>query len=229
MPESSFAKSSKSEQPRDPARAVPWTVWPWAALLAVLLVAVAGREIVRRAAEGGRGGQHHPGVGTKVTELALEPLTGDPPPITTADLAGHVTLINFWGPWCGFCIEEFPHLMEIEQHFRDQEDFRFLSVSSNPDPRDQEGLAEFTTQFLKEQRAEFPTYHDVDARTQFALIKTARVVDYGYPTTVVLDRDARIRGIWVGYRSGDERQVRLAIEQALRGEPLPPPPTHPKS
>ena len=38
---------------------------------------------------------------------------------------------------------------------------------------------------------------------------------------LVFDHDGTIRGLWSGYRRGDERYLREAIESALRGEALP--------
>ena len=58
-------------------------------------------------------GERHPAVGQKITTFALQPLTGDSREVTEADLAEKVTLVNFWGPWCGACAVEFPHLVEV--------------------------------------------------------------------------------------------------------------------
>ena len=38
----------------------------------------------------------HAGVGKALPYLELLPLTGSPPPASREDLAGHVTLLNFW-------------------------------------------------------------------------------------------------------------------------------------
>src|SRR5262249_39047933 len=135
----------------------------------------------------------HPAIGTKLTMFRLEPLTGNGRPITEADLIGKVTLVNFWGPWCGACVVEFPHLMEIEKHFREEPDFQFLSISTNYNPRDDKGLAQSTEHFLKQRRADFPTYRDPDAATTRDLIQAARLDHFGYPTTVLIDREGAIR------------------------------------
>ena len=62
------------------------------------------------------------------------------PDISEADLKGKVTLVNFWGPWCPACAIEFPHLVELEEHFRGDPNFQFLSISTNADPLDDRGL-----------------------------------------------------------------------------------------
>jgi thiol-disulfide isomerase/thioredoxin len=160
-----------------------------------------------------RMGPIHPAVGQRLERLALQPLTGDPPPLATGDLQGRVTLINFWGPWCGPCRIEFPHLVEIEQHFRSQADFQFVSVSCSNQEGSDEHMARGTALFLKEQRASFPTYRDADGRTRRAVMEAAG--QFAYPTTLVIGREGTIRAMWVGYAPGVERQIRQVVEQAL--------------
>ncbi len=218
MAESGFSQTSKMEQDfYEPAG----SSWPWWPLVIVLVAVIAIGGLlwaavlwqVRIEEENSQRA-----VGARLTELALEPLTGDPPPVTLADLQGKVTLINFWGPWCKPCIQEFPHLVEILEHYGKRDDFRFISVASNQDPLDLEGLAEETALFLKQHQVNFPTYSDPAAKTRQALIDTAGIEAFGYPATLVVGRDGRLRGLWLGYVPGEERHVREAIEMALRGD-----------
>src|SRR5262249_16153316 len=158
-------------------------------------------------------------VGVKLTTFRLEPLTGTGHSAAEADLLGKVTLINFWGPWCGACAIEFPHLVELEQHFRAQPDFQFFPLSSNYNPRDDKDLAENTELFLKCQRAEYPTYRDPEAQTTIGLAKEGKLDGFAYPATLLLDRTGSIRGLWIVYVPGDERAVRAAIESVLSDKP----------
>lgn len=168
-------------------------------------------------AEAPGSGTQHPAVGRSLTYLALAPLTGTTQPVGLDDLAGKVTVINFWGPWCGYCLLEFPELVELEAHYRERPDFQFLSVASNPDPQDMSGLEGSVREVLRRQRAEFPTYRDPGGQTTLELIALAGLQHaFGYPATVLLGRDRTIRGLWIGYRSGDIRRLRQAIEAELR-------------
>jgi len=218
MTESGFYKSSEAERQILPAERKSWPLWPWVALLAAVAVVVALRAGVTPPEARG---QTHPAVGTKLTTFHLEPLTGEGRPTSEADLHGKLTLINFWGPWCPACLVEFPHMMELEKHFRSQPGFQFFSVSANSDPRDDRGLAESTEQFLKQQKAEFPTYRDPEGQTAISLIKAAKIEDFGFPATVLVGSDGAIRGIWLGYVPGDETTIRQAIEKALQQERRP--------
>ena len=159
-------------------------------------------------------GANHPAVGKQVEILELQPLTGDPPPISAADLRGKVTVINYWGPWCGFCVVEFPHLVELEDHFVQNPDFQFLSVSCSPDGDDL-NLAESTAQFQAQHRASFPTWRDAEMVSRMHLASLVGEEQIGYPTTVVIGRDSKILGLWSGYLEGEERDLRQLVEQAL--------------
>ncbi len=220
MAESHFAESSAAERELQPAAGRAGArLWPWLVLLAALTAFLAWRAAYApRAADADGNGRRHPAVGTGFTQVALQTLDGDGPPVAAGDLAGKVTLINFWGPWCGACLVEFPHLVELERHFRGQRDFQFLSVSTSGGYYDDEELRSSTAEFLAKQKADFRVLRDPDFATQRALAQAARLDGFGYPTTVLIGRDGAIRGLWVGYRPGDERSVRAAIEAALAGE-----------
>jgi cytochrome c biogenesis protein CcmG, thiol:disulfide interchange protein DsbE len=215
MEHSGFAKSSEAEQRLMPPERTGCGIWPWLGLLAVLVVVLVLRLVWQSPPE--RLGEDHPALGTRLTSFHLEPLTGDSPPVSENDLDGKLTLVNFWGPWCAPCALEFPHLVELERHFRSAAGFQFFSVSSNQNPFDETGLVEETRQFLKEQQAEFPAYRDPQHKTASDLVDAAKVDHFGYPTTVLIGPDRTIRGLWMGYMPGDEDAVRLAIEKALRG------------
>jgi thiol-disulfide isomerase/thioredoxin len=215
MAESGFAKSSEAERRLMPPEKSSFGVWPWVGLLLVVAVLLILRGVMLHAPPEPRG-ERHPAVGEKLTVFHLEPLTGDSREASIGDLDEKVTLINFWGPWCSACVIEFPHLVELEQHFRNQPGFQFFSVSSNYNPLDEQGLVENTEQFLKQQRAGFPAYRDPQGQTTIGLIKAAKEEHFGYPATLLLGKGGIIRALWIGYIPGDETAVRAAIERAIK-------------
>ena len=52
-----------------------------------------------------------------VPEMTLAPLPGrgDNSGVSTADLKGHVTLVNIFGSWCISCVQEHPFLVQIKK------------------------------------------------------------------------------------------------------------------
>jgi thiol-disulfide isomerase/thioredoxin len=166
-------------------------------------------------------GDEHPGVGKSLEHVDLQPLTGDPPVLAAEDLAGRVTFMNFWGTWCDPCVYEFPHIKELEQHFRDRPDFRFVSVSCTSDGASDRYLADETSDFLQRSQVDFATYHDPDAVTRKGIFHT--VGDFAYPTSLVVGRDGKIKAVWIGYSPGLEKQMREIIERELAAETDDPP------
>ena len=218
MSGSNFSRSSESERAAAPLPEGKWPVWPWF----VLLVAAAMLAAFQFSGSSGRAGagEDHPGVGTRITKLQLEPLTGSGSQVKVADLQGKVTLINFWGPyWCPPCSQEFPHLVEIEQHFRSNKRFQFLSIACSGGPGSGEEIGPLTAQFLEEHRAKFPTFRDPYQRFAEHLQRVAKLDGFVFPTSLVIDEKGVIRGIWAGYLPGEERQIHALLERTLRETP----------
>ncbi len=181
-------------------------------VIVVLAVATfAALKLFNPPADDGRDGK---AVGHRLPMLSLVPLTGDARPIGPADLAGHVTLIDFWGTWCGPCQEEIPHIAELGAKYRDRSDFLLLPVSCGQEiPENVEMLRRETDLFLRANKLDLNTYADPDGASRLGVDRVAGF--QGYPTTVLLDRQGVIRGFWVGYRRGEERQIEQRLVEVL--------------
>jgi hypothetical protein len=112
-----------------------------------------------------------------------------------------------------------PHLVELRQKLKDLPDFQLLLVSCGGGRDDNlAALREETEAFLREQGFELPIYADRDAWTRMAFDELLGYQGLGYPATLVLDREGKIRGVWVGYREGDERDVETLVTTLLGGD-----------
>jgi thiol-disulfide isomerase/thioredoxin len=213
MSGSRFSRSSEAESASSPPAAGRALVWPWIVLL--IAVAMVFALLFLPPSPSRQAGEKHPGVGSRVVQMKLEPLTGGGSRVTAADLKGKVTLINFWGPWCPPCRMEFPHLMEIEQHFHSNDRFQLLSISCSGQSGSDEDMAPMTAEFLEEYQASIPTYRDPHQQFIQFLIGAAKLDDFVFPTSLVVDRQGVIRGVWCGYMPGDEREIHRMIESLL--------------
>ena len=189
----------------------------WLLMGLVLIVLVMWRLYPPRTS-GGRDGAAHPAVGRKLPWLALKRLTGKAEDVSADDLQGKVTLINYWGPWCGPCRVEFPHLYELRQSFREQPAAQILSVSCSgyegPEDNSPDEI-KATEEFLREQNADMPTYYDPFFKSRRQLLETAGLREFTYPTTVILDRSGTIRGLWQGYVRGDELAMHRLMKELV--------------
>ncbi|MCE9544166.1 MAG: TlpA family protein disulfide reductase [Planctomycetia bacterium] len=163
-------------------------------------------------------GSNSPVIGQPLLVLDLQGLTGGAKDVSLADLKGKVTLVNFWGVWCPPCRQELPHIAALQRAFAARDDFRLLAVSC-ASPYEQlslEELREGTDEFLTEQKLQLPTYADLKgvSRTSVGMVLGTQSLP-GYPTTVLLDGQGTIRGVWVGYASGYEKDMKRVIVETL--------------
>ena len=162
-----------------------------------------------------RGPEAPAGVGRPLPLLELTPLTGNPPQLASADLQGHVTLLNFWGPWCPPCREELPHIAKLRERFAGQEVFRLVAVSYPSGGRagDPQSLRDDTNALLKRLGLDLPTHYDPGNVT---LTAVDQMIGFqGFPTTLLLDRHGAIRAIWSGYRPGTETEIETYVDKVL--------------
>lgn len=162
----------------------------------------------------GEPGEPHSAVGTPAPDVEFAPLT-DKKSFRLSDEKGKVVLINFWGTWCPPCRIEFPRLMEATKWFREREDFVFVSVCVPGGGESLDELAQGAAAFLSQQGATFPALYDPDSAAFLALMEAAKESRPGVPFTVVIDREGKFAGVWVGYQTNDEHEVARVIDRAL--------------
>lgn len=165
----------------------------------------------------------HPWENQPVPSATLEPLLNVEEPLETSDLAGKVTVINFWGPWCQPCLMEFPDLLSVREKFRDNEDFRFVSIAAGtqmvPGPEgpqeDTEYLKEQSQMLMAKYNSDLPIYVDLHGDFRFAMNNLGEFT--GYPTTILVGPDGKIANVWLGYVPTLENELSKMIREQLSG------------
>ena len=118
------------------------------------------------------------------------------------ELRGQVVLVNFWATWCGPCREEMPRLDTLYQKYH-KSGFVLLGVNVDDDPR----TALATAAKLN---VSFPVLLDTDK-------KVSKLYDLNtMPSTVVIDRDGKMRFLTRGYRAGTEGDYEKQIRGLLK-------------
>ncbi len=132
--------------------------------------------------------------------FTLKSLTGKN--MKLSEMTGNVVLINFWASWCGPCREEMPLLNALHKKYK-KLGFTVLGVNVEEQASNARG-------FLNDFPVDFPVLLD---NTN----KVSKLYDVvAMPTTVVVDRDGRMRYIHKGYKSGDEEKYRKMVKKLVR-------------
>ncbi|MFN3566065.1 MAG: peroxiredoxin family protein [Burkholderiaceae bacterium] len=115
---------------------------------------------------------------------------------------GRVVMVNFWATWCGPCRVEMPHLNRLYDKYRGS-GFVLLGVNIDEEPRKAADLA-------VKLGLRFPVLFDVEK-------KVSRLYDLSaMPSTVLIDRDGRVRYVHRGYRDGYEDTYEKQIRELLK-------------
>jgi thiol-disulfide isomerase/thioredoxin len=155
-------------------------------------------------------------VGQKLPRLDLQPLLNVEQPITNQELAGNLSVIHFWGTWCPPCQLEFPEFVELAKEFNDEPNVQIISVSCSSGPElDLQDLKSKTADFLADYTTNIPTYSDAAGMTRQQLAMLSTVGSFGYPTTLLVDREGIIVEAIAGYRPGEMENLIAEIKSML--------------
>jgi peroxiredoxin len=128
-------------------------------------------------------------------EFAFKDLTGES--FSLASLKGKIVVLNFWFTQCGGCIAEMAELNKLK-HGYDGKDVVFLAITFDD--------ADKIKTFLKKKKFEYAIIPDSK--------KTCNDYDiYGYPTSMVLDRNGVVRFINCSLDRDIKSQLAHAIDE----------------
>ena len=126
--------------------------------------------------------------------------------ITTQDLKGKVTLINFWATSCAPCVKELPGMAEIYKKYNAQ-GFETIAVAMEYDPPN------YVRNFSERNQLPFPVALDARGEIAQAFGKVSgdvRVV----PTSFVINKQGRIIKSYLGEL--DFVKFQMLLDTALK-------------
>ncbi len=147
----------------------------------------------------------------------LIPLTERAAAVWSPELRGKVILLKFWATWCPPCRASLPHLEKLLADLEadreaDQTAFAFLPIACDEGTLDQ--VRPLVQDTLRSLGVALPVYDDPDGRLAGLLQRGGIRVDR-LPTTVLLDRQGRVRQIWFGFDPRREEKMKQRIRQLL--------------
>jgi peroxiredoxin len=126
----------------------------------------------------------------------------DGPNLRLQEQRGRVVMVNFWATWCGPCRQEMPQLNKLYDKYKSA-GFVLLGVNVDDDARNAAGVA-------GKLGVKFPVLLDTDK-------KVSQLYDLStMPSTVIIDRDGKVRYVHRGYKDGYEGTYEQQIRQLLK-------------
>lgn len=141
-----------------------------------------------------------PKVGSVAPDFALKSSNGKN--LKLSEHRGEVVMINFWATWCGPCRQEMPLLNRLHEQYR-KAGFTLLGVSVDDKPQAAQDMA-------RQLGVGFPVLFDSEKQ-----VSRRYDVD-AMPTTLIIDRDGKVRYIHRGYRPGYEARYEEQIKELLK-------------
>ncbi len=126
----------------------------------------------------------------------------DGPNLRLKEQRGRVVMVNFWATWCGPCRQEMPQLNRLYEKYK-ASGFVLLGVNVDDDQRK---AAEIAAKL----GVTFPVLLDTD-KTVSKLYDVSTM-----PSTVIIDRDGKVRYVHRGYLTGYEDNYEKQIRELLK-------------
>jgi peroxiredoxin len=143
--------------------------------------------------------------GKKAPNFKLENLSGEYVELKDLFTDGPL-LISFWATWCKPCVEE---LSEYKKLYNDYKSKGFNMVAISTD--DEKTVAKVKP-FVKSKNYNFPVLLDTNSET------ARKFYVQNVPYTFLLDKEGNIVYSHLGYKKGDELQVKQRVESLLSSE-----------
>ena len=137
---------------------------------------------------------------TPAPDFSLHAMSG--PNMRLKDQRGRVVMVNFWATWCAPCRQEMPHLNHLYQKYRSS-GFVLLGVNVDED-------SSKAADVVAKLGITFPVLLDADKRV-------SKLYDLStMPSTVLIDRDGKVRYVHRGYLAGYEDAYEKQIRELLK-------------
>ncbi len=123
--------------------------------------------------------------------------------ISLESLKGKVVVINFWGIWCGWCVQEMPDLQKLHEKYVNDPDVAVITIDNDDNPDD-------VPPWMKAKGYTFPVLFDDGYVSKNAGITA-------FPTTWFLDKDGRKAYVKVGWSEKLLEEFSWRIESLRTG------------
>lgn len=150
----------------------------------------------------------YPPVVSGIAEGSIHLLDGTKTKLS--DHKGNVVILNLWGIWCGPCRDEMPHLQAMQKEYADK-GLKVIGLNVG----DREGNAEpieNIKRFAEQMKIDYALARvEGPMINQFYLLSKQQSV----PQTIIVDREGRLRGLFVGGGPRVYNEMKLALDKTM--------------
>ena len=172
-------------------------------LFGILILVYLGRDTARL-------------MNARLDDIDLKALVSAESVPSMESLQGKIVVMHFWGTWCGPCREEFPRFIDVYRRYENNPQVEIISIScSAGTENDLEKLKSETASFLQSFDINMPTYSDPAMFTRGKIARMLASGGFGYPFTLVADRQGIVREYWMGSSLGSMTKLKTAIDGLL--------------
>jgi thiol-disulfide isomerase/thioredoxin len=152
-------------------------------------------------------GTDYPPVPSAIAQAEFKMLDGTT--FKLEDQKGKVILFNLWATWCGPCRGEMPHLIEMQEKYRDKNfEIIGLDVPTDGIPESPEAI----TSFAKQMKLNYKLgWADNKSANEFARIAQMP----GIPISVLVNREGKMTGIFAGGGAKVIKSMEETVEKTV--------------
>jgi len=137
---------------------------------------------------------------TAAPDFTLHAMGG--PNLRLKEQRGRVVMVNFWATWCAPCRQEMPHLNRLYEKYRGA-GFVLLGVNVDDDTSK-------AADVVAKLGVTFPVLLDTEK-------SVSKLYDVStMPSTMIIDRDGKVRYVHRGYQVGYEDNYEKQIRELLK-------------
>jgi thiol-disulfide isomerase/thioredoxin len=134
-------------------------------------------------------------------QFSLTNLNGEA--VSLKDFTGKVVIVDVWGTWCPPCRQEIPHFVALHQKYKDK-GFEIIGINYERG-ESPEANRKLVVDFAAKNNVLYNcVMGDEETQKQIPAFE-------GYPTTLFVDREGKVRAKVVGYHQYDDLEAMVEV------------------
>lgn len=131
--------------------------------------------------------------------------------VKISDKKGKALVLNLWALWCGYCREEMPHLDKWQKEYGNT-NLEIISLDVGDQTTGAPEPVDAIKKYLADNKLEYTIARiGPDTYRQFIQLSKQTAI----PQTVIVDRDGRLRNVFVGGGQKNIDNMKAAIQKLM--------------